>query len=311
MSASRIDSEKSQDQRLTFLDLVDDVVTDNIGQQLAANTPMPNNKTALGPLACSCVKMNGFFRPQILSGSQLLSYIANGELDQVESALQQLSQTNRILLQQILRQKVRIADPAGRIFSGITAFQLAIWNWDAQVWEAIRQYLPDDIARQQLSELMNEGVEYEFARNMQRSSHYDFERFLSNYQEYVNNFGTWNDEERLEWWCNKIGGAQRQVPAVLAQHYCDNTPFFPLPNFRKERLFPRRLLLPDGTYWFSSHSTLGVSAALEKGNNRVGELSGRGWPPGNASEDFAALTSLYRERRSDLESLICMPLHLL
>lgn len=150
---------------------------------------------------------------------KLLQYVAYGQQKQAE----ELIKTNPTLL----LEKGTVIDYSKREFKGITAFQYALWALDRHMWEMIRQYLPEEQQAIQLTELKTHATKH--------GTHFDFgplQTALKNYVEYTREHyhdlnkanHTWQFTKAKELWL-KIGQAQRDVPAHLAQQYCSKTDF--------------------------------------------------------------------------------------
>ena len=123
-----------------------------------------------------------------------------------------------------------------------------------------------------------------------------------------------------KYWCEEVGKAQKHTTAMVAQRYCNEVPFYPVPNFRKNQLFARCLILTDGSHWFDATAGLGVMFAIRKGrlpaqpvrlwkwwrNRFLSFFTSQQYSQISCIHeiwDWAALTALRQERMLDLEKL--------
>jgi hypothetical protein len=145
-----------------------------------------------------------------------------------------------------------------------TAYNYQNISFTATEYEALKeileQYRPNDI----FSFFYTSPAE-----GISKKLQFDFHSLITALDTYVTNYGRWwSHHQQIENWM-KIGKAQRDVPAHVAQEYCrSDRSFDPLPSFNEETL-PRILtfnnVLTSDTFWFprlSSSSGLGFDFAL-------------------------------------------------
>jgi hypothetical protein len=130
------------------------------------------------------------------------------------------------------------------------------------------------------------GILYFFyispAKALSEKLSFDFHSLVTALDTYVTNYDTWDYHQQAEAWM-KVGKAQRDVPAHVANEYCRPArPFDPLPSFNEENL--PRVLTFDGypmskKSWFplsSPSSGLGFDFALIRAWDAAGERCGKG-----------------------------------
>jgi hypothetical protein len=220
--------------------------------------------------------------------------------------------------------KEDVIDYSGRRFKNISAWEYALWAYDRHMWTMLLKYIPKDqipLALEQLNNLEENGITYTISETVTdpeskaeqtrertiTEPHYDFALIVA-LQMYVNNYEQWSYGQCVEYWCKKVGGAERLVPVYVANYYCDrNHSFDPVPKFNEDEL-PRTLefynyLSKSTVSWFpfSSSSGLGFDFAIGRGGARArgGVASG----PGAAWRDLAAVTTLYKVRQSEFTQL--------
>ncbi len=93
------------------------------------------------------------------------------------------------------------------------------------------------------------GLVYQQDGAQHRSAHFDFTPLITALQEYVNGYNAWHNafnwNEMHHTWM-KVGMAQRDVPAHVAQEYCrPDRKFFPLPSFNVDTKLTRVLELKN------------------------------------------------------------------
>ena len=210
----------------------------------------------------------------------------------------------------LLLMKGEFTDPFGRYFSGISAFQYAVWARDRHMWDMIRQYLPNETAKHQLEELETKGTEHE--------KYFDFSRLINAMKFYIKNYDNWMKNNDVEGCANylvkEIGGAQRHSVAHLFNEYCNNQPFYPCPSFDEKELrrdvhcFPKvsnLLLIP-----LVQGMGVGAQFCLWRSSS-VRVLGGRkafideSWetPLIIVKEDLAAIIALQQQRARDITLL--------
>ena len=195
-----------------------------------------------------------------------LQHIVRGEQNEAENMLKANPD--------LLLCKGNVTDYSNRTFHNINAFQYALWALDYHMWKMIRKYLPKEKQKSQLKELEENGVTYtkpvfgDQKEKVVTEKHYDFS-LITALDEYVKKFNARTWDQRKAVWCKNVGGAQRNVPAHIAQEYCrPDRSFDPIPEF-KEPILPRvvdvHTYAPNSDFsWFSSDSGLASTFAISR-----------------------------------------------
>lgn len=222
------------------------------------------------------------FQPHRLQmiANKLLLQVMHGKQDKAEEILKRHPE--------VLEMPGEATDYSGRTFN-TTAFRYALWALDTRYMcnmmlnclpyspqgEAIKQAL-----LKQFKEHEQDGVPYKLNGVTIHETHYDFSPLIEALQTYLNNYNDWdatnNFAERKNQWF-KVGLVQRDVPAHVAQHYCDpDESFVPTPQFNK-KTFKRALefykcITNKHEFWFAtapSTSGLGVDFCIVRHGHEV------------------------------------------
>lgn len=234
-----------------------------------------------------------------------LQHIVRGEQDSAENLLK--------INPDLRFAKGNVTDYSNRTFKNISSIQYAAWAYDIfmlkMLWKNISIEQKPKVL-EQLEELETKGTEH--------GSHYDFSSLIVALQQYVNNYDTWNFEQRLNYYRTFIGGAQRMVPAHIAQEYCHpHRSFSPTPTFNEAHL-PRvfkffNYIADSDSTWFPlsmSKPSLGTDFAIIrwagiKAQAAAGCQSARFVNlPGSMEIDLNAMSVLCQVRQSELAELI-------
>ncbi|HQW57562.1 MAG TPA: protein kinase [Gammaproteobacteria bacterium] len=242
-------------------------VTPEAPSPVAAPIPKPNvpeQKTPPGPAMLTQLK-NWVAKPApVVNASELkdlqefLRLVAEGEQDKVETMLK-----SNLALALVPGD---VTDLSKRTFTGITAFQYAVWALDWHMWTMIRKYLPPEEAQRQAqgfetgSWVENHGIHanlniliqaYETADDLYHASKYN---------------------EGNTAWVRQVGGAQLLLPAHIINEYCHPTrPFYPVPNFKKAAVLPRSRTIDEGEWFTASYKggKLGDTFGYFRGSGRA------------------------------------------
>lgn len=144
----------------------------------------------------------------------LMTCVMNGD---IEGTKKQLEKKPELVFVQ-----TKFSDYAGRIFPKITAFQYAIWSGDWAIWELMRDeklgsLLTDDYAAFQYYALKYQTQEV----TGNNGWIYKFDDLLLAYEELWRYFDQDNKEKRDECFIEKVGAAQKKVPAWYRQLMCN------------------------------------------------------------------------------------------
>lgn len=153
--------------------------------------------------------------PSALPINELLKKIA---ANNIEIAEIQIKNDPTLLLQ-----AGKLVDSSNRIFNHITAFQYAVWSYNAPMWNMILKYLPRNEAKQQFIDLNNR-------KNSPYGINYDFYQLLDSMREYFETCESWCESKWLD-----IGLQQRLIPknltdVIIAKYgkLSDGYPWFPV-----------------------------------------------------------------------------------
>jgi len=165
-------------------------------------------------LASVCRWFNDNSYPVSSHATQLLSRVVRGDLATVEKFFNSNTTTHIIA---VLNKPVTITDLSDRIFPYITVFQYAVWALDKPMWELILRYLPKERACSQLKALEKNRADITKAHGM----HFSFDLIVERLQHYRDHFDRWDREQRVAYWCKKVGSAQREFPGWLVMMMCE------------------------------------------------------------------------------------------
>jgi len=176
-----------------------------------------------------------------------------------------------------------VTDLSKRTFTGITAFQYAVWALDWHMWTMIRKYLPDDEAKQQA-----EGFETgAWVKNHGVHAQHLLDNLVKALQLTIDLYNANKYTECDTAWVQQVGGAQLTLPAHMINEYCHPTrSFSPCPNFREMAALPRTREV-DGEEWFTAiynGGKLGEKFAIYRGPGRARALT----------EDFQGVRGVWK-----------------
>ncbi|KTD14329.1 hypothetical protein [Legionella israelensis] len=205
---------------------------------------------ALAAFSQASTNQYRLFQPT-LNARKFVHLVAHGE----ENAAKAMLKTDIDLL----LKKERVTDYSGRTFEKVSAFQYALWAMDSHMWQMMFECLQEaanggnnDRAEEirakllaQYKEVQDKGLNYtlndEIHTHVEGEHHFNFQSLLDALDTYVKNYHRWGREQREDYWCRKVGDAQRQVPAHVAQEYCRSDLLLDQSRSFKEVNFPRGL----------------------------------------------------------------------
>jgi hypothetical protein len=233
---------------------------------------------------------------------QLLQFVAEGEQDKAEELIKK---DNNLLLH-----AGTVTDLSGREFKSIAAFQYALWAMDWHMWTMMQKYLPKEAQAEQCQALEDKGTAH--------GKHFSLKGLTDALQTYVDNYEKWSRSQCGEHWRQKVGGAQKGLPAHVVNEYCRGDRSFELCPLEWESKLPRTREVPEiwnsaqSKYikgsWFipiSSKDELGLTYAFY----RYYYSAARRWPGGGrgsrgmARANLKALQALWKTRTQQLELL--------
>lgn len=234
----------------TFFDGLGDELLLEIGSHL-------QNESDISNLVSTSKRMYSLFQPRRLS-DKFLQRVAYGEQEQAERLFTDVYQGNVEKIQTALCCQRRFTDYSGRTFH-CSAYEYAYWAKDAHMCRMLERHMDDATKAQMLARIKEieridkatgkpKGLKYQQHGAEHRSAHFDLTPLITALQEYVNGFDAWRAAKnwaamRAAWM--KVGIAQRDVPAHVAQEYCrPDRSVVPLPFFNVDREGVRRETLP-------------------------------------------------------------------
>ncbi|WP_298623877.1 hypothetical protein [uncultured Legionella sp.] len=238
-----------------------------------------------------------------------LQHVARGK--QIE-AEQLLTSDNAQLL---LRTPGKFTDYSGRTFN-CTAYEYAYWAKDSHMCHMLETYMKLDTKEIVSERMMSQpdGLSYSQNNTVCQSAHFDFTPLKTALQQYSEGVKSWrstkNTTAMKAAWMN-VGLAQRNVPAHIAQEYC-NPKGLVAPLLGEDSL-PRELHffnfnIKENDFWFKSsapNNGLGFGLAFTRGEGTkilVGNARGTSFEW--AIDDLNAINHLEQVRTSELALLL-------
>jgi hypothetical protein len=224
--------------------------------------------------------------------------VAEGEQDKAEALIQKDKN--------LLLHAGTVMDLSGREFKDITAFQYALWALDWHMWTMIQKYLPKKSQAEQLQALESKGTDH--------GKYFSLKELTDALQVYVDNAKEWNlDEQAVDQWCKKVGGAQTRLPAHVVNEYCrGDRPFgycpqeceAKLPRTRASRVVDStQPKMVEGTWFIPPSSKDGLGANYAFLRYYWPAPQGLRCSSVTAHADLNALQSLWKTRTQQLELL--------
>jgi len=252
--------------------------------------------------------------------SSLLSFVAKGSQVKAETLIQKNPG--------LLLKTGDTMDYSGRAFNNVTAFQLALWYKDAYMCKMILHNVPGDSTGEairvalieQYKMLEEKGLTYTLDDTSHCDHCYDFTPLIDALKLYSERYDDWvaagDWPEVEEHWCEEVGSLQREVPAHVAQEYCNPTR---ATDSHQRILFDQEQLhrsfhlynyrANEEMVWFPLKSDdmkgLGHDIGIlweAGGGGRWAKRLSNGQDPGAA--DLAAMEALDRVRTEDIRQLI-------
>lgn len=272
----------------------------------------------LNHLAQSCRLCYGLFQSSIKAFKlpMLLEDVAKGRQEQAQRILK--IDPTLLLLQ------AEVIDYSGRIFYA-SPFELALWYLDRYMWNMMLECLPVGengamLKRQlylQYKALRQAGLTYKLKGSTYTELHFNFEPLLYALDSYCKGYADWSEEERINYWCQNVGDAQRMVPVHVANEYCHpERGFYPPYKFNEQDL--KRTLgffnyVNNGfTVWFPLYAAggLGVNFAVAIRHGVARGAVGKNCNAKTlAATDLLILNTLFAVRRQELLALKEQLLH--
>lgn len=215
-------------------------------------------------------------------------------------------------IQEMLTSVTTCTDYSGRTFN-CTAYEYAYWAMDTHMCRMLEKHMDEDtkrIMKSRCDAIEQNGLTYtQNGKEITGSKHFDFTELKSAYKNCLDNF-SWDDMSVTESNCIKIGLAQQNVPAHVAQEYCRKSRPFNSTSKFDEDILPRELDFANNKsytgvseVWFPLNNTektgLGVSFAIFRISSMT---AGDAFMDSDIIEsNFKAIINLERKRTADLE----------
>jgi len=248
--------------------------------------------------------------------TSLSGYIINGNQVKAKEILD--------MYPHLMLERGTIKDRSGRLFRNITVWEYILWALDVRyMGKMILDCLPlneeGDRMAKKLLVLFNrveaKGISFELnGHHYLQQHHYDF-FIIQALSYFIDNYKQWDLKQRTKIWCQVVGMAQFELPAHIAQHYCDpSIPFYPLPKFDAET-FNRTLMFRKNytekyfCWWCGVASVehrLGINIAIYRKSSprmAVGISESFELTYGVLRNNVQALTGLRDQRMADSDML--------
>ncbi|HQY22132.1 MAG TPA: ankyrin repeat domain-containing protein [Gammaproteobacteria bacterium] len=273
--------------------------------QPAVQEPNQSSPTALtfSPQASPCsVRIHASLSVPYVNPNDIaefLTFVAEGEQGKAKAMLK----SNRDLA----LVSGNVIDLSNRIFNGITGFQYAVWALDWHMWTMIKQYLPNEAAREQA-----QGFEKGFWVK-QHGVHANLNNLIQAYQKTIHLYNAKKYTDGNTAWVQEVGGEQRLLPAHVVNEYCHPIrPFYPVPNFKDADVaLPRTRTIETGEDWFYDENLgkqFGVyrsAQPVSRVRKKVGGTLGWRWGEESAElRDHQSIIALASTRIDQREELI-------
>lgn len=244
-----------------------------------------------------------------------LHHVAKGRQVEAESMLSANEEEQTLLLT-----KSTFTDYSGRTFT-CSAYEYAYWAKDTHMCRMLKKYMSNEtkeVMLKRVETIEEVGLTYtQHNKTIHGSKHFSFAPLKAALQAYVDGHAQWvnnYDWDALKDAWMKVGIAQRDIPAHVAQEYCwPGRSFNPLPRFDEDTLSRSLKFYNYKTsthnHWFpivlTDSSGLGIDFALlrtwesKKEVNEPARAEGT-WLTAQAKYDLAAMTHLDDVRTAEL-----------
>jgi hypothetical protein len=179
------------------------------GQQISTLTPQQPFLKDSEKVETKAKQVLNQVNPQ--DASLLLKWVAEGHLVEVEKLL--LKNSNLVYVTET------VTDRSNRTFTGITAFQYALWALDIEMCELILKYLDKVHAANQINALEEDPNRYS-----SHGSYYDMTLLINKTEAYLRNRQFLVPNKRPEFWTKEVGTVQRLCPAWLIYAWIEERP---------------------------------------------------------------------------------------
>lgn len=232
------------------------------------------------------------------------------------------AKANEILIKypELLLERGTIKDKSGRIFKNTTVWEYSLWALDVRyMCPMMLNCLAGNEQEQdikakllgQLEDLETKGIDYELDGVPYHDVHFDFSPLIKVLGAYIELCAQGEWEECTAYWNKNVGKELFNVPAHVAQHYCDpKIPFTGTLQFDQDQLariltFFNHVTMKSESWWpkvdSESHG-IGRDLAPVRGNNpreRAAFVRDGGPKPADAQVDLDAMTALSEVRLLD------------
>ena len=250
----------------------------------------------------------GLFAAKELSIQGFLLSVARGKRKEAEEMLNIRDGATR---SKLLSSAAKFTDYSGRAFR-CTAYQYAYWAKDTKMCSMLEKYMDADTKSSMLKLIMEMeridestgeaiGLTYQQHNKSHSSAHFDFSpliQALQTYKSYVLTSGVITNDRN---WM-RVGQAQRDVPAHVAQEYCGRDPrnqnTLQVLTFQNETMGKKNSWFP-----LNRNSGLGFTFAvlgLTEGAIAVGGKSRQA----HERDDYDLLLNSYTMGHPDLQRML-------
>jgi hypothetical protein len=224
-----------------------------------------------------------------------------------------------------------LTDCAFRTFKNITVFQYAVWAKDSYMASMMLTHFNKlnligglNLAKQQLDLIELYGLNYTYhdarfgiMKEIQGEKNFDFSIIIKKLDEYAdvrkNTYGSVHND----YWCHKVGAAQRELPAHVVQEYCDTSKAFYGQQTFKNNDFNRHVKFDQWcgrvggvtNFYPLSLSDIGETFAICRVHKQNGyeyqrEVRGvAGYDALSASNEADAIDALCKARTQDIRDI--------
>lgn len=248
---------------------------------------------------------------------QFLEAVAHGDQNQAERLLK-----NNL---QLMTKQYRVTDYSKREFASISGFKYMLAALDTRYMrDMMLKCISEDETltikekKGLVQELQSQYADFELngvtyvldGVTHENQKDFGIQPLIQALQDYENNFNQWSWATKDKQFCTKIGGAQRLVPAHVAQHYCEpGVPFYPKPSFMAETFnrcskFYNYLNSSNHDWWVDGvNLVLGRDFGITRHAGGAADGGGRRWGRGAVPIDREALKTLFEIRTKDKEAI--------
>ncbi len=278
-------------------------------------------KFADDPLHSTAREKHSLFQPKSLLDTFLVR-VAFGEQELAEQLFTNEYEGDVLKIQIALSYQGIFTDYSGRTFH-CSAYEYAYWAKDTHMCRMLERYMNEATKATMLGRIdaiegifleagQPVGLKYQQNGAEHRSAHFDLSPLITALEQYVHRG---NHSVAMQPACMRVGMAQLDVPAHIAQEYCHPTrSFVPLPSFNVDRediskeTLPRvlvtehRLLSRDSLWFQLGQDESGFDFGFAFMRSKYSKpMRVQGALDAGEENDLAAIIRLDKVRSADLE----------